>query len=103
MENIRSYPMWVLCSPETPGAREVNGYPAGKAYVVRRMFPEEVVQLCKMAAPNVLFSDGSDAETLTESYVVDRNVELMGHIYDGVVLWHEDFDEGGPMKNPSNW
>ena len=99
MENIRSYPMWILCDAETPGAREVNGYPSGTAYIVRRNFPEVMVQLCKYNALYVLFADGSDAETLTESYVVNRKVELIGHIYDGIVLWHQDFAPGGAHEN----
>lgn len=88
--------MWVICSKDTAGAREVNGYPHGSAYIIRKEFPEAVVQRCEKRAWNVVFaSDGMDAVPLTDYYVVTESGELKGHLFDGTVLWYADFTSGG--------
>lgn len=93
-ENLST--MWVICEKDTIGAREVNGYPEGSAYIVQKAFPQEIIQLCKRKSWNLVFaSDGMDAELLTDCYVVTETGELKGHIVAGTVLWYADFAEGG--------
>jgi len=96
MEHNALTSMWVLCDETTRGAKEVDGYPTGKVYIVRRDFSEDVVSACKRAAWNVLFySDGMDEALPVSSYIVTECGELKGHLYDGTVLWYADFDTDG--------
>ena len=96
MKQSNSSMMWVICEKDTPGAREVNGYPKGSAYLVQKEFPQDVIAMCKQRSWNLVFkSDGMDAELLTDYYVVTEAGELKGHLVAGTVLWYADFDKGG--------
>ena len=35
--------MWVICEKDTIGAKEVTGYPKGSAYIVKKEFPDIIV------------------------------------------------------------
>ncbi|MBQ8646696.1 MAG: hypothetical protein IJ484_00970 [Oscillospiraceae bacterium] len=100
MRQSNASTMWVICENDTPGAREVNGYPGGSAYIVKKEFPQDVIQICKRNAWNLVFaSDGMDAELLTDCYVVTEAGELKGHLVSGTVLWYADFAEGGKHEH----
>jgi len=88
--------MWVICSKDVIGAREVNGYPRGSAYIIRREFPEEVMQACEKKSWNLVYaSDGMEAGLDPNYYVVTEAGELKGHLVAGTVLWYADFSAGG--------
>ena len=73
-----------------------NEYPKGSAYLVKKEFPQEIIQMCKRKSWNLVFaSDGMDAEFLTDYYVVTETGELKGYLVAETVLWYEDFDKGG--------
>lgn len=96
MEQSNPSMMWVICEKGAASAKEVKGYPSGRAYIVQREFPPDVVQRCKKASWNLLYaSDGMDAEFPADSCVVTEAGELKGHLVDGVVLWYADFSKGG--------
>ena len=88
--------MWLLCQVDTPGAEEVNGYPKGRAYIVKKSFPAEDILRCRRQAWNLLYAaDGMDEEFYTDTYVVSQDGALLGHYVAGTVLWYADFSEGG--------
>ena len=37
--------MWVICEKGKIGAKEVNGYPSGKSYILKREFSQDIVQM----------------------------------------------------------
>lgn len=96
MEHNLLTSLWVLCDEDACGAKEVDGYPNGKAYIARKDFSGDVVKTCRRAAWNVLFySDGMDEALPVSSYIVTEGGELKGHLYDGTALWYADFDIDG--------
>lgn len=90
----------MLCDAETIGAREANGYPGGREYVVRKGFPEAVMLARKRKSWNLVYaSDGMDAELLTDYYVATDAGERKGHLVVGAVLWYTDFFKGGQHED----
>ena len=104
MAQIHTPTMWVVCGRDTPGARAVNGYPRGTAYITERVFEEAEILRCRKKSWNLLFaSDGMDGEFYTDTYVVDEAGELVGHYLCGKVLWYADFSRGGDHDNSYTW
>ena len=74
MEQSSLSMMWVICEKSAADAKEVKGYPSGREYIVRREFPQDVVQMCKKASWNLLYaSDGMDAELPPRFLCGDRS------------------------------
>ena len=91
--------MYVICSKDTKDAHKVKDFMMETCYITKQEFSKEIIDNCKKKALKLLFeSDGMEADFDENYYVVNESGELIGHLYDGEVLWYAEFNKGGPYE-----